>query len=309
MQKKCVDTFATYEAITSACQTASNTTPYSFDYSPCPSIKTVKLADGTTVPSPYCTKISTFLCPSDPAGREGGDTELARNSYRVNRGDALCTVTVVNTADGRGPFICGDNKTPVNFSSIIDGTSNTLLGSESGISQNDDDRQIISGLYANVGVNPIGSNYTGGKPAICAALRGNGGYFVDPTAWGHKGNRWGDGRVVYSGFFTILPPNSPSCQDLGDDGHDISGNQHPYQLVSASSYHRGGVNVCFLDGAVRFISETIDAGDPNLLPGENDPRGTAIGDGKYNFGYGGPSCYGVWGALGSYFGKEQVSSF
>jgi hypothetical protein len=43
------------------------------------------------------------------------------------------------------------------------------------------------------------------------------------------------------------------------------------------------------DGAVRFITNDIDAGDPSLLDGKS-----------------GPSPYGVWGALGSRAGAEPT---
>ncbi len=46
------------------------------------------------------------------------------------------------------------------------------------------------------------------------------------------------------------------------------------------------------DGSVRFISETIDAGNATLSP--NYSRG---------------SVYGVWGALGTKDGGETVSDF
>jgi prepilin-type processing-associated H-X9-DG protein len=64
-------------------------------------------------------------------------------------------------------------------------------------------------------------------------------------------------------------------------------------LISASSYHTGGVNVCFGDGSVRFVPETINA------------RSSGAGGGRYIAS--GASTFGVWGALGSIDGGEATS--
>ena len=92
---------------------------------------------------------------------------------------------------------------------------------------------------------------------------------------------WQVGHPHVAGFHTILPPNSPSC----------SGNSLPslMSLISASSYHNGGVHVAMADGSVRFVSELIDTG----TLAATIPRAATT-----------PSPYGVWGALGTFRGKE-----
>ncbi|MDR1957776.1 MAG: DUF1559 domain-containing protein, partial [Planctomycetaceae bacterium] len=98
------------------------------------------------------------------------------------------------------------------------------------------------------------------------------------------GTRWGDGRGP-SSFSTILPPNSPSC----------SGNALDYDarmLVSASSYHTGGVNAALGDGSVTFVSDTVDSG---TLTDSTTPVVS------------GTSPFGVWGAMGSINGGESKS--
>jgi hypothetical protein len=105
---------------------------------------------------------------------------------------------------------------------------------------------------------------------------------------------WGAGSPRYNGFNTILPPNSPSaCADNNPSRH----------IVSASSYHSGGVTVSKLDGAVAFVSETVDCGD--LTKKLNSvATGTPDTAKAYN---GQQSIYGVWGAMGSIAGKESKS--
>jgi len=73
-------------------------------------------------------------------------------------------------------------------------------------------------------------------------------------------------------------------------------------MITASSYHNGGVNVALCDGSVRFISETIAAGDPTAYPA-NSPSNWSGAWWNTNL----ESVYGVWGALGTVAAGESVS--
>ena len=89
-----------------------------------------------------------------------------------------------------------------------------------------------------------------------------------------------------------MPPNGPSC---GDDWGDTL-------VSSATSYHSGGVNAVMGDGSVRFVSDTIDCGDLSY-PCPLNPAGHVS-----NRPVGGPSPFGVWGALGTINGGETTAS-
>lgn len=94
------------------------------------------------------------------------------------------------------------------------------------------------------------------------------------------------GHPIWGGFTTYMPPNSRSCysgSNLSDFNFGI--------WVGASSRHTGGVNVMMCDGAVRFINESIFAGDQTAT--------SALASGE--------SPYGIWGGLGTIAGNEEVA--
>ena len=103
------------------------------------------------------------------------------------------------------------------------------------------------------------------------------------------GYRWAGGNAFFAGLTTILPPNSATCVFGLAQAAGVS--QHwDHGIWSATSDHPGGVNVAMCDGSVRFVSNTIDAGNQSAIA----PAGNG----------GGPSPYGVWGAMGTKSGGE-----
>ena len=77
-------------------------------------------------------------------------------------------------------------------------------------------------------------------------------------------------------------------------------------ILTANSYHPGGVNVCRVDGSVIFVSESIDSGRLNE-PAYRSAGGqdsTAVISRRNDEG---PSAYGVWGAMGTKDGGEAIS--
>ena len=127
------------------------------------------------------------------------------------------------------------------------------------------------------------------EPQNCQAVPTKGGDFVVGTGaaiqkqWRHS--RYLDGRVLYSGFNTIMPPNGLSC--VKNQTEITSG------FYAANSNHTSGVNVARLDGSVNFVSNSVDT---NGLP--------AAKQGKWLQG---ASPYGVWGAMGTPQGGESRS--
>ena len=233
------------------------------------------------------TKIDTILCPSDGPANSVRPQVRQFTSYHCNRGDYRLNY---DWYECRGVFGRGDRQFHT-VASITDGTSNTMLISELICAVKGSNR--VGEAFAN------GWSYTGGgPPAPCLARKQADGTLSAPLqdvgdwdGWG-IGYRWADSHSIYTQWHPVLPPNAPSCGESGES----------WAMLTASSYHPGGVNVAFTDGSVHFIMETIDAGDPTVgeasLPNLVDPSRPQD--------YTGPTLRGVWGALGSSHSGETV---
>lgn len=241
--------------------------------------------------APYKAMIGGLLCPSDAFASDnvalGDDANGAGNaSYVFSRGDDYFDYQTTNLGGQgnnnfdipqRGLFGRGGN---INFAAIIDGTSNTIAVSETLKSNNKDVKDGRRGV-----ARPPAGNETSlaWSPADCLAMKVGDALTNGVTS--NRGNRWIDGRFVGTGFTTITPPNTVGCSSH-------NGNSH-WGLIPPSSLHPGGVNACFADGSVHFISDTIETA--NLTQMNADVKGM--------------SPYGVWGALGSRNGGEPTGNF
>jgi prepilin-type N-terminal cleavage/methylation domain-containing protein len=166
---------------------------------------------------------------------------------------------------------------------VRDGTSSTIAFSErvaATFGKNGKARpDIREGTLTNIAA--ITTN-PGACLAAVAPITSGGIY----TTWNNVKGKFSsicfDGQPENTAFLTVFPPNAPSCtNDINNNADSAS------SLLSASSYHAGGVHCLFVDGAVRFINNSISTG--NL--------GVAATIGR-------PSPYGVWGALGTKAGNE-----
>lgn len=259
----------------------------------------VRWSNGTTFGQIY----AAVNCPSDPQATQMGRGTRAGTTYCFCYGDrAWMSSAWQSTTRG---FIAGGsvNQYPGGASTvpnvrwntmaaITDGLSNTLAVSEMARgTASDYDRNKKGGIGYVTSITEclnLAANAT--DPKILNVTSNDGVTQFD------RGSAHGHGAVLKTGFQTVLPPNAPSCAA----NHRTSGLEcNARALCAASSYHSGGVNACYGDGSVRFISETVDTNSTNYSGTYNSQATDADPTGK--------SPYGVWGAIGSINGGETVT--
>ena len=151
-------------------------------------------------------------------GRRSG-ADGFQGSYVVCTGSGIMHY---GTRDLGGIFF---RASAVSFADIVDGTSHTLMASES----------IVRGRHNR------------------------------NSGWGGAGAYWGGAPHGGYGFTTLEPPNSPlpdrvhTCKDTSYPRAPCTstGSTDDHRNF-ARSYHPGGVNALMADGAIHFIADTID---------------------------------------------------
>ena len=174
-------------------------------------------------------------------------------------------------------------------------------GEEAGIPEEIARRAKSVGVCSYRGVDEwgqlkIADDYYGiaNNPSLC---RDNGKIDPErPTKWAQgvavgpsfagRGYMWANSFPLNSQMNTILPPNKELCMwwTWGGEG-----------TMPPSSQHQGGAHVLMGDGAVIFITDSIEAGDS---------RAQSV----YYWGQraGSKSPYGLWGAMGTRANKEVI---
>ena len=201
-------------------------------------------------------RIPTYACPSDVRSDElrdpgGGRPRLYPTSYGFNFGRWF----VFDPTSGQG----GDGMFYPNgylqFRDCTDGTSSTLLAAEV---------KAWTPYQRNGGPSSVTMPNT---EADAETIVASGGQFKNT---GHT--EWPDGRVHHTGFTVAMRPNAmvgftdASSQfyeqtdyNAWQEGKNGSSGSPSYAIVTSRSYHSGGiVNLAFVDGSIRNISETID---------------------------------------------------
>ena len=264
--------------------------------------------------TPWYTEMPTLRCPSDPGT---GAPAAARTNYAVSLGDSVVRVyegpiawsgaadpggnpwaidplsNSITRTSSRGFFV---PRISTRFSHVLDGLSNTIMMGEIKTHLEDNDKSTRGNITLDtVDTNPKSCEDAGhidpARPQFwcdgsnCPVPTGPG--FMEPVGAPHaRGYQWAWALPQIGAITTILPPNSEICVDRWDEGGGA---------LPVSSRHQGGAHILMADGAVIFITDSIEAGDPRAQPI------------SYYNRPGAESPFGLWGALGSRASKEVIS--
>ncbi|MCM2374522.1 DUF1559 domain-containing protein [Aporhodopirellula aestuarii] len=258
--------------------------------------------------NPWQTEIPTFRCPSDPGlglpshGRTNYSACLGDATHWLNTGatrwdsESLTWVDDRKSqveASGRGVFV---PRAVTRFRDVLDGLANTIMAGEICTDLGDRDKRTSGSLLNSWAM-------IHDTPTLCrdqiSSLRPQ--FWIPqnepeaPAGIGssnqRRGFRWADGAALYTGMNTILPPNSEVCLAGGDSGIGV---------LSSSSRHQGGTHVLMGDGAIKFITDSIESGNPDT--------GTVMFGGTGPREPGSFSPYGLWGKLGTRASAEEIET-
>ncbi|GAA5507968.1 DUF1559 domain-containing protein [Novipirellula caenicola] len=254
---------------------------------------------------PWATEVAALRCPSDPGV---GLPAAARTNYVACVGDSVFRPAGPLNDDGssssatfeesraanRGVFV---PRAKMGFRDILDGLANTIAAGECNTDLGDND--VTTRAAMTTGTNP---GFAGGAQACDAHIDPQRPQFWSASATfalhqgggteseQRRGYKWFMMRTLWGHMHTISPPNSPLC---------MNNNNFNTGLCPPSSRHQGGCHVLMADGAVKFVTESIEAGNQ---------ASANVGNVAGSLAPGSKSPYGLWGALGTRAAKETESS-
>jgi prepilin-type processing-associated H-X9-DG protein len=213
-------------------------------------------------------QIGSFICPSD-GNRKAPNSPYSTTNYVGNQGGPGTVAAMTGTIVPNGAFISGwgdaQNFGPIGLEAVRDGTSNTALFSErlTGLNGNPTLRLDSPDFKRGIFNTPTGGNWHSGLAGAqvfvmgCKALPGstlsiqsvaNGAYLVAAYPW----------HVAVSTYNHMGPPNTVSCQNPSTEEFGAWLTYvGPSGAAPPSSNHPGGANICFGDGSVRFVKDTV----------------------------------------------------
>ena len=210
--------------------------------------------------------------------------EFSPTSYRASGADGFysastwsgdCAGTNLSRLCARTPNRIGS------LGKIIDGLSKTIMLGEAIIGDGSADRRT-NFVVANSSYN------SSQKPSLCVAASTSPGAVTRGSQY--PGGQWATNAIGMTWFHTVQQPNSPRCSYT-----DLTNYGAQYVVSPLSSFHNGGAQVAMCDGAVLFLTDTIDNNNLPDYSGSTYPTATE------------PSKYGVLGALGTAAQGETVT--
>jgi prepilin-type N-terminal cleavage/methylation domain-containing protein len=275
--------------------------------------------DTPTFP-PWQTELPSLRCPSDP---DVGFAKFGRTNYVACLGDSavwsmrgrhimwmpgdastpagdpingppnsnngtpnLASWAQASRASERGMFVTHHR---CRLDDTTDGLSNTIMGGE--ISTYDMGNPVTVNPDLTRPPNAIRDDRDACSKSASSGVGSSGGQGSWVLGFANaRGQNWADFDVMATGFHTISPPGAESCsgQAKGETG-----------TATAGSGHHGGTHVLMGDGAVIFITQSIEHN-------EGSSGGMVYLQGKGEQTPRSQSPFGLWGAMGTRASGEIV---
>jgi len=218
--------------------------------------------------------IAAYMCPSESVQARPGSPWAPFNYAANNGGPGTISMWsgVIVPSGNNGWYSNSNNQGAVGTESITDGTSNTAMWSEHLFGLNDvgtnngnlvarSDPKAVRAMFNPPGAPTMKRDDTANGPKnalafaqACANIPGT----TVSAGTRNVGTHWALGAAAWIpnvSYTHVNAPNTPRCTYPGSE--DTNWWCGTMCSAAPTSNHSGGVNVCFADGSVKFIKNTI----------------------------------------------------
>ncbi|MCA8996683.1 MAG: DUF1559 domain-containing protein, partial [Planctomycetaceae bacterium] len=206
---------------------------------------------------PQSSRLPVFNCPSNANVNANGPN--GNFTYSINIGVVNYSKDNMNIISGgnsrHNGIACytnwpGESDPVVTLATVVDGSSNTVAYSEFGMVPCDTTDTGRRTMQMHNWSEPGGANPHRNVRDHCL---NNVGHVNDCGRHNARGSSWASSFIGFGGAYSHnMNPGEKPC--FATNQGDWRGST----VMSASSYHTGGVQATMADGSVQFFSENID---------------------------------------------------